>query len=153
MPDSAAIRRGALVRAIMSAISIAAVVAVLAAAGAARAAAGAGATAPSPAASASALPGPPSASAAAARRKPPAARVRLVDINSASKAELKTLPGIGDAEADAIVQNRPYQTKTELVTKKVLPTGPYLSLKNKVVAMPKARPKHRPKPEPDKPPA
>ena len=38
----------------------------------------------------------------------PAAKVKLVDINSASKAELKKLPGINDAEADKIIAGRPY---------------------------------------------
>ena len=48
-----------------------------------------------------------------------------------------TLPGIGAAEAGRIIANRPYLTKTELVTKNVLPVGPFLSIKNLVVAMPK----------------
>ena len=47
-----------------------------------------------------------------------------------------TLPGIGAAEAGQIVANRPYLTKTDLVTKGVLPVGPYLSLKRFVVALP-----------------
>jgi competence protein ComEA len=87
---------------------------------------------------------PPSArGASAAVTRPPTTpppAVHLIDINSASRRELKTLPGIGDAEADKIVANRPYLTKTELVTKQVLPTGPYLSLKSKIVAMPTSRP-------------
>jgi hypothetical protein len=60
-----------------------------------------------------------------------------VDINSASRKELMTLQGIGAAEADKIVANRPYLTKTELVSKGVLETGPYLSIKNQIVAMQK----------------
>jgi DNA uptake protein ComE-like DNA-binding protein len=82
---------------------------------------------------------PPSAHGASAivtkRPTAPLPPIHLVDINSASRRELKTLPGIGDAEADKIVANRPYLTKTELVTKQVLPTGPYLSLKSRIVAM------------------
>ena len=78
---------------------------------------------------------------AAGQRKHPAVVEHYVDINSAGRAELMTLPGIGSAEADKIVANRPYLTKTELVTKNVLPIGPYVSLKNLVVAMPKAKPK------------
>jgi competence protein ComEA len=64
----------------------------------------------------------------------------LVDINSASRKELMTLPGIGATEADKIIANRPYLTKTQLVTKGVLPTGPYLSLRYQVVAMQKLPP-------------
>jgi len=60
-----------------------------------------------------------------------------VDINSAGRNELTTLPGVGPAEADRIIANRPYLTKTELVTKQVLLVGPYMSLKNRVVAMQK----------------
>lgn len=65
----------------------------------------------------------------------------LVDINSAGRKELMTLPGVGPAEAERIVAHRPYLTKTELVTKQVLLVGPYLSLKDQVVAMQKLKPK------------
>ncbi len=74
--------------------------------------------------------------AGALRKRPAPGPAHLVDINSAARAELKTLPGIGDAEADKIIANRPYLTKTELVSKNVLPTGPFLTLKKLVVAMP-----------------
>jgi hypothetical protein len=46
-----------------------------------------------------------------------------------------TLPGVGADEATKIIANRPYLTKTELVTKGVMPVGPFLSLKKQVVAM------------------
>lgn len=78
---------------------------------------------------------------APAKKPAPAAVAKLVDINSAGRAELKTLPGVGDAEADRIVAARPYLSKAELVTKKVMPTGPYLSLKHRVIALQKSTPK------------
>jgi len=60
--------------------------------------------------------------------------VKLVDINSAGRAELKTLPGIGDAEAAKVIAGRPYLSKAELVSKNVLPEGVYVSLKNLIIA-------------------
>lgn len=79
------------------------------------------------------------AKAAAAKTAKAALRV---DVNTASRAELKTLPGIGDAEADRIVSLRPYLSKAELATKGALPTGTYLSLRRAVEAKP-PRPAHR----------
>jgi len=60
----------------------------------------------------------------------------LIDINSASRAQLKTLPGIGDAEARRIIAGRPYLTKTDLVTSKVLPAGSYVAIKRQIIAKP-----------------
>ena len=67
-----------------------------------------------------------------------------VDLNSASRKELMTLPGIGAGEAGRIIANRPYLTKTDLVTKNVVPVGPFLSLKRLVVALPATVAKGRP---------
>jgi competence protein ComEA len=74
-------------------------------------------------------------------RRAPAVVEHYVDLNSASSKELMTLPGIGAAEAARIVANRPYLTKTELVSKNVLAVGPFLSVRHLVVAMPKTAPK------------
>jgi competence protein ComEA len=60
----------------------------------------------------------------------------LVDINSASRAQLKTLPGIGDAEAAMIVGGRPYLSKVHLATEGVIPTGIYVSIRHRIVALP-----------------
>lgn len=68
-----------------------------------------------------------------AKPKPP----KLVDINSAGKAQLKKLPGIGDAEADKIVAGRPYHTKAELVTRNIVPAGVYEGLKRQIIALQK----------------
>jgi competence protein ComEA len=71
----------------------------------------------------------------------PAAKVKRVDINSASRAELKTLPGIGDAEAERIMAARPYPSKAKLAADKVLPMETYAALKGRIVAVQKAQPK------------
>ena len=58
----------------------------------------------------------------------------LIDINSASAAELKALPGIGDAYSAAIIKNRPYKNKTQLASRKVLPEATYEKIRDKVIA-------------------
>jgi DNA uptake protein ComE-like DNA-binding protein len=57
-----------------------------------------------------------------------------VDINSAPASELEKLPGIGDALAKKIVENRPYKRKDELVQKKVIPAPTYEKIKDHVIA-------------------
>ena len=73
-------------------------------------------------------------------KKAPPAPVKRIDINSASKAELKKLPYIDDATAERLVAGRPYLSKTELVSKQVLPLGPYIAIKDRVIALQKKPP-------------
>ena len=58
----------------------------------------------------------------------------LLDINTATADQLKTLPGIGEAYSEQIIKGRPYQRKDELVQKKILPRAPYDQIKYKIVA-------------------
>jgi competence protein ComEA len=59
--------------------------------------------------------------------------VQPVD-NSATKSELKKLPGIADAEADRIIAGRPYLSKAHLQTHNVLSPMQYQALRELVVA-------------------
>jgi len=77
---------------------------------------------------------PVSPASTPARKSGPTIPDKLVNINDASRAELKSLPGIGDAEAEKIVAGRPYLSKADLVTKNVLATGVYLSLRRGIYA-------------------
>jgi competence protein ComEA len=86
----------------------------------------------------------PKASASSAQvKKAPAANVKLIDINSASKAELMKLPGISAADADKIIAGRPYLTKAHLVTHNIISAPVYHNLKTMIIAKQKntAKPK------------
>ena len=58
----------------------------------------------------------------------------LLDINTATAEQLKTLPGIGDAYSEKIIKGRPYASKDELVRKNILPRATYEQIKYKIVA-------------------
>jgi len=75
----------------------------------------------------------PAAKSAPAAKTTPAPNT-LIDLNSATKAELETLPGIGDAYADKIIAGRPYARKDQLVTKKIIPQTTFDKIKDNVIA-------------------
>ena len=55
-----------------------------------------------------------------------------VNLNKATSGELESLPEIGPARAGAIIENRPYASVDDLVTKKIIPVGVLDKIRNKV---------------------
>jgi DNA uptake protein ComE-like DNA-binding protein len=68
-----------------------------------------------------------------------------LDINTATKAQLMTLKGIGEARSDAIIKGRPYRAKNELVDKKIIPKSVYDGIKDQIVAKQASAPATTPK--------
>lgn len=71
---------------------------------------------------------------AAEPSKAKAEKADLLDLNTATAEQLKALPGIGDADSEKIIKNRPYARKDELVQKKIIPRATYEGIKYKIVA-------------------
>lgn len=85
----------------------------------------------------------PANASSAATHATPAARngkavattkIKLVDINSASFAEIKTLPGMTDESAKKIIAGRPFGSKAQLTTRGLLTREVYENLKRLVIA-------------------
>ena len=52
-------------------------------------------------------------------------RDKPLDLNSATKEQLLSLPGVTTAEADRVIAKRPYAEPGELVTRRILPKAEY----------------------------
>jgi competence protein ComEA len=62
------------------------------------------------------------------------AKTKLVDINTATDAELKGVPGIGDSYAAKIIAGRPYASKAQLKSRKIMPSVQYEQVKDQLIA-------------------
>ena len=69
-----------------------------------------------------------------AEKKKALAKIKKIDINSASKEELVKLPNVSEADADKIIAGRPYGSKVWLKTRNILPEGTYEPLKAMIFA-------------------
>lgn len=59
-------------------------------------------------------------------------RPNSVDINSASKSDLASLPGLNDATAQRIIASRPYDNPDQLVTRRIVTNAQYDQIKDRV---------------------
>lgn len=63
-----------------------------------------------------------------------APKAEMVDINTATEAQLKTLPGMTQADAAKVVKARPYRDVNELVSKKIVPDTEFAKIKDRITA-------------------
>jgi DNA uptake protein ComE-like DNA-binding protein len=61
-------------------------------------------------------------------------RDKPLDINSATREQLITLPGVTGTEADAVIAGRPYDDPGQLVTRHVLPKSEYDRISDRLTA-------------------
>jgi len=57
----------------------------------------------------------------------------ILDLNTATLEQLIAFPGIGKQYAEKIIQSRPFHQRSELVSRKIMPSGAYLSIKKGLV--------------------
>ena len=80
---------------------------------------------------------PLAADASTASPKKATKPVPPLDLNTATKVQLKKLAWIGDAEADRIIAARPYLSKADIVANAGIPVGVYQVIKAQIAVYPK----------------
>lgn len=61
-------------------------------------------------------------------------RNQSLDLNTASKEQLVSLPGVSGAEADRVIAGRPYREPGELVTRHIMSKAEYDKVADRVTA-------------------
>lgn len=59
---------------------------------------------------------------------------KRLDLNSATKDDLAALPGMTPADAQKVIDNRPYKMKSDLVKKNVVSADEYAKIKDNIIA-------------------
>lgn len=67
-------------------------------------------------------------------------RPAAIDLNTASIDQLLAFPGIGRLYAEKIVQARPFESRSELVTREVMPLSAYLAIRYELYVSRRAEP-------------
>ncbi|MDQ2712032.1 MAG: helix-hairpin-helix domain-containing protein [Acidobacteriota bacterium] len=63
-------------------------------------------------------------------RQSPTVPALLGDLNSATEFELEEIPGLGPADAETIIENRPYRSRDELLAKQIVPEDLFEKIKD-----------------------
>ena len=87
-----------------------------------------------PTVTAPAVPASPNTPDAMPRSTAAVPNTDLIDVNTATAAQLKALPGVTDSDSTKIIQSRPYSDKSQLLSKKVISEATYDKIKDHIVA-------------------
>jgi competence protein ComEA len=61
-------------------------------------------------------------------------RDKPLDVNTATREQLLSLPGVTAAEADRVIAGRPYDDPGQLVTRRILPQSKYDKIADRLAA-------------------
>jgi DNA uptake protein ComE-like DNA-binding protein len=61
-------------------------------------------------------------------------RDKPLDLNTATKEQLLSLPGVTSAQADRMIAGRPYNEPGDLVTRRIIPKAEYDKISDRITA-------------------